>query len=306
MWDSKRNDFVEGFELQFPCFISPKIDGIRCGIQNATALSYTGKPIRNKATYEQMSLSMYDGLDFEFTIGDWAEPDVFNKTTRAIMTGGGEPEFQCHIFDEFSTPDEPYWKRLEGLRVRVDVLNGNFFGRDPFKVVPQVLVNNYEELMLQEQEFISLGFEGAMTRLPDAKYKFGRATLREQNLLKLKRFSHTEAKIIGYEEEMENTNPTFYDVYGKAVKSNTKDAKSGKGRLGKYICVCPEYEEQFSVSCTTMPHAERLERWQTREKDIGKYIRFKHLKHGEKDKPRHPMYAGLRDKSDFMEKGHEF
>lgn len=306
IWDSKADDFVEGLDLRFPLFVSPKIDGIRCGVQQAHALTYTGKPIRNKETFEQMSLEMYNGLDFEFTVGGSFGDGVFTRTTKAIMSGKGRPEFECHIFDDFSNPNISYKERLENMKSRVDVLNKNFFGRDPFRLVPQILVNDYAELLEQDALFLEQGYEGSMTRDPNGIYKNGRSTLREQYLLKLKRFSHTEAKIIGYEEEMENTNVTLYDVYGKAFKQNTKDAKAGKGRLGKYVCECPEYDEPFLVSCTTMPHAERLERWETRDQDIGKYIRFKHLKHGEKDKPRHPMFAGFRDKDDFMEPEHAF
>lgn len=305
-WDSKRETFVEGFEYKFPLFISPKVDGIRCDVQQETALTYTGKLLKNVATREQLSLEMYNGLDFELTDGVAYGDGVFSRATKAFMSIKGTPEFTCNIFDDFTNPDAPYSERLAAMRERVDVLNRNFFGRDPFNIIPQIEVNSVEEVLFYDEQFLSQGYEGSMTRIASGRNKAGRSTLREQYLIKLKRFSHTEAKIIGYEEEMENTNVTLYDVYGRAFKRNTKDDKSGKGRLGKYICECPEYEEPFLVSCTTMPHAERLERWLTRDKDIGKYIRFKHLKHGEKDKPRHPMFAGFRDKDDFMEPEHAF
>lgn len=305
-WDSKENDFISGFEYKFPLYISPKIDGIRCGVQQETALTYTGKLLKNDATREQLSLEMYNGLDFELTDGLPYGDGVFSRAQKAFMKKKGSPEFSCHIFDDFTNPDAPYSERLAKMKERVDILNSNFFGRDPFRIVPQYEVNSVEEVLYYDELFLSEGYEGSMTRVKNGRNKAGRSTLREQLLLKLKRFCHTEAVIVGYEEEMENTNPTIYDVYGKAIKSNTKDAKSGKGRLGKYLCRCPEYEEVFAVSCTTMPHEERLKRWQTAHLDVGKYIRFKHLKHGEKDKPRHGMFAGFRDPDDFIEKGHEF
>lgn len=301
-WDSKKKEFDEKFLKNFKgeYFLSPKIDGIRCAIQNGVALTYTGKKIRNADIYQSLSLPLFDNLDFEITCGPWNAPDVYTKTYSRVMKASSTGEYHVNIFDDFTHPEWEYERRVQSLSEKIDDLNHKFFGANPFRLVPQKPIVGFDALLLGVEENILNGFEGSMLRRKDGIYKEGRSTLIEQYLLKVKMFSHSEARIIGYEEEYENTNETFYDVYGKAIKRKTKDGKEGKGRLGKYLCVSPDYSEPFKVSCMTMTHAERESRWLSREKDIGQYLRFKHLKHGEMDRPRHPLYAGFRHPDDFL------
>lgn len=303
LWDSEKQCYVK--DIKFPCFVSPKIDGIRAGVQESGCYAFSGNPTTNDYARNFMSNHLFHGLDFEFSVGPSNDPDVYAKTFSGIQTKSGEPEFQCNIIDDFSIGSEPFVERYNVLKQRVVDLNEyckEVLGieREIFVLIEQILVHDEEGLLAAELKFLEMGYEGAMTRQPYAVYKHGRCSVIHQGLNKLKRFSHTEATIIAGYEENENLNDEELDAYGRTKRSSHKENMVGIGRLGGYICTSDAYPGvTFRVSATTMPHKERSEKWGTLDEDIGKLIRFKHLKHGEKDRPRHPLYAGFRDPSDL-------
>src|SRR5690606_23922036 len=128
----------------------------------------------------------------------------FNKISSAIMSDGGEPDFRFCVFDYVSTSlTEPYKQRM----ARLEALDLPDFCE---KVLPAV-INSKEELIDFEKKCLEAGYEGIMVRSPDSPYKCGRATLKQGWLLKVKRFKDSEATIIGFEEQMENTNEATID-----------------------------------------------------------------------------------------------
>ena len=62
-------------------YASPKLDGIRCMIQDGVALSRSLKPIRNEFIQSILSNPMFDGLDGEIISGDPTANDVYRITT---------------------------------------------------------------------------------------------------------------------------------------------------------------------------------------------------------------------------------
>ena len=58
------------FESKSEMYASPKLDGIRCMIQDGVALSRSLKPIRNEFIQSILSNPMFDGLDGEIISGD--------------------------------------------------------------------------------------------------------------------------------------------------------------------------------------------------------------------------------------------
>src|SRR5437899_138139 len=76
------------------------------------------------------------------------------------------------------------------------------------------------------------GFEGVMLRKPDGPYKFGRSTVREGYLMKVKRFTQEEAVVVGYEEQETNLNEATKDALGHTKRSSHKAGKRPAGVLG--------------------------------------------------------------------------
>ena len=83
--------------------MSPKIDGIRCHIEEVNgvnvAMSRANKPIPNRSLQKRIQHFPL-GLDGELTVGEPCASDVFRKTTSALMSQDGEPDFRFNVFDE--------------------------------------------------------------------------------------------------------------------------------------------------------------------------------------------------------------
>lgn len=291
------------YELEkvvFPVYGAFKLDGYRCVGVDGKAKTNSLKDFRNK--FVQFCLggfSQLNGLDGELIVGPPNAPNVFNTST-ILMATDSQPNFKFFVFDDFSRPDDPYEVRLTTLRRRAREFN-EVSDSSRVVVLEQRLINNAAELELFEQEALSLGYEGIMIRRPDGKYKFGRSTVKEGYLLKVKRFSHGEGTIVGFKERMHNENDAFENELGHITRSSSLEGLVGAGMMGALELKHPDYDGTFFVGCGTMTHEESLWAWENRESLRGLVSRFKWFPHGTKDKPRHGMYAGLRDNDDLGE-----
>ena len=290
---------------RFPVLGSPKIDGIRAHIVNGIVYSRSGKPIRNKHIQRTLGCDRFNGFDGELCFGRMNAPDVYNKTSKGVMSVNGSEEFgdldfDFHVFDCYLDPDLPHRARMGHVRREVLPLAYPSPLYVPMiKFIDQVIISNLEELDQYEADCLAQGFEGIMLRDPELGYKFGRSTAKEGRLLKVKRFAHSEARIVGFEELMHNTNEAVESELGRTKRSTAKDGMVPGGMLGAYIVEHPDYAKQFNVSCGSMDNDERKARCASRFRDFGKLCRFKYLPHGTKDVPRHPLFDGFRDPDDL-------
>lgn len=272
---------------KFPCFASPKIDGIRALGTKGGLLSRTLKLIPNSHT--QARFADCEGLDGELVVGSPTDPNCMQKTSSGVMSKKGVPDVKLYVFDRWDLKGVGYSDRLSAIHS--DNMN--------VIILPQCLIHDQEELDAFEAECIELGYEGVITRALDGEYKMGRSTTNEGGMLKVKRFSHGEARIVGFEELMHNDNETYLSELGYDVRSSHAENLRPSGRLGSYICYHPDYEGTFGVSCGTMTHAQAKWAWENREQTLGDITRFKHFAHGVKVKPRHGVWAGFRHNEDL-------
>lgn len=278
-------------KLKYPLLGTPKLDGIR-SIKQGRALSSSFKDIPNKYIQRRM-MEVPDGTDGELIVPGMP----FNKISSAIMSEDGEPDFRFCVFDYVSTSlTEPYKQRM----ARLEALDLPDFCE---KVLPTV-INSKEELIDFEKKCLEAGYEGIMVRSPDGPYKCGRATLRQGWLLKVKRFKDSEATIIGFEEQMENTNEATIDELGRTKRSKHKAGMVGKNTLGKFIVrevgSTPWNGREFGVGTGEGLTADlRKEIWDNRDKYLGKMIVYKYQVHGVKELPRLPIWKGFRDPRDL-------
>lgn len=289
-----------------PRLASGKIDGFRGVCYSGSIFTRSAKPISNdfvrghiEAVNKYISL---DGLDGELIVGDPTDPKVFQGTSGALRRKDGEPDFTFCVFDDFSNPELPFSSRLNEAAVRVEsanklsLMNGL---QARFVLVEHVLINTHDAMDQYEKEQLELGYEGIMTRAVDGGYKFGRSTLKEGLLLKVKRFTHSEARIVGFEELMHNDNEAFTNELGKTSRSDHAENKRPSGMIGAYVCESDEFPGvTFNVSCGSMTHEEKRQRLQSFDQDKSEIVRFKWLKHGTKDRPRHALFDGFRAPED--------
>ncbi len=291
---------------KMPRLASGKIDGFRGVCYAGSIFTRSAKPISNnfvRAYIELVNKHIdVNGLDGELVVGNPQDPKVFQGTSGALRAKDGEPDFTFYVFDDFSNPDLTFMARLDRAALRIEQIEIMLCSVNipcRFKLVPHELINTQEALDQYEEEQLALGYEGIMTRAVDGGYKFGRSTLKEGLLLKVKRFTHSECRIVGYEELMHNDNPMFIDELGRSARSDHAENKRPSGMIGAYICESDDFPGvTFNVSCGSMTHEERRQRLLSFEQDKSEIVRYKWLKHGTKDRPRHALFDGFRAPED--------
>lgn len=278
-------------KLQFPMYCSSKLDGIRCCVHPTLGpVTRTLKPIPNKYIFNCLKHKALAGLDGELIVGSAVAKDVCNTTQSAVMSYDGEPEFTYYVFDHFLDFDYTYDRRLDIVYDQVNAFTPDF----PFQVLflSQELVRSIDSVIAYEESCHELGYEGAMVRSPTAPYKFGRATLKQQYLMKLKRFEDAEATIIGFEALERNTNEPTKDAFGLQKRSSHQAGKIADNLLGKLHVTADPWGE-FDVG-SGLDTQLRTEIWNNQDKYKGATITFKYLPYGSKLKPRHPIFKGFR------------
>lgn len=271
----------------FPVEATPKIDGIRALKVGGKVLSRTFKPIPNKYIRQRLERLLPDGSDGEVLFGD-----TFQTCTSMVMSADKVPEGMVtyFMFDYVrSDVRRPYTDRMADMRAF-------FGGKDSLEdgwvqVVPlyPVSLATKDELDAFEEHVLGEGFEGVMVRKPDGAYKFGRSTLREGLLLKIKRFSDDEAVVIGVEELLHNENETTRDAFGHSKRSSHQDNKRPAGVLGALV-VRSKAGVEFKIG-TGFSAEDRKTLWHRRKSLTGQWVKYKFLEVSVKTAPRHPVFT---------------
>ena len=136
-----------------------------------------------------------------------------------------------------------------------------------------------------------------MVRSMNGPYKQGRSTLKEGYLLKIKRFVDEEAIIIGFDEKMHNTNEAKVDALGYTERSTSKEGMIGASTLGALVVQSEKWGE-FRIG-TGFDDVLRKEIWENKDKYLSQLAKFKYFATGVVEKPRFPVYLGIRNKMDI-------
>jgi DNA ligase-1 len=279
-------------KLFFPCYVTPKFDGIRCLIKDGIAVSRTLKPIRNKHV-QAMLKGLPDGLDGELMLEDTA---TFSEVSSAIMREEGEPNFRYLVFDYFREGfkfrTDGYLQRMKDLELQAATVS-----RFVSVILPEQ-IDSLEMFELFESKCLEAGFEGVMIRKGDGPYKFGRSTSNEGYLLKWKRFVDSEAEVLGYVEQTHNANEKEKDALGHSKRSQHKENLVPVGTLGALLVHDVKTKIEFSIG-TGFSGADRAYIWGMRKKLLGKIVKYKYQEIGVLEKPRFPVFLGFRDKEDM-------
>lgn len=284
-------------EIGFPMYASPKIDGIRAVIKGGV-ISRSLKPIPNKFIQSQLSFACLEGLDGELIVGEPFAHNAMQSTSSGVMSREGEPAFTYYVFDYWNGPkDTPYSERYVLLRRHVEALDW-FSHTTRIVVLEQVLVNNSNELKDFEESCLRQGYEGVILRKPSGIYKFGRSTVRESYLLKVKRFADSEARILSVEELLHNGNESTTDERGYAKRSSHQANKVPMNTLGALLVEDVHTGQRFGIG-TGYTAEQREQLWSQREQLIGKLVKYKYFEVGSKDAPRFPVFLGFRSVLDI-------
>lgn len=275
-------------KVKFPCYVSPKLDGIRVLGMNGKAMTRSMKELPNRYIQSIFASGIYDGLDGEIIVGPPNAPDVYRVTNSAVMSRDGEPNFTYHVFDRWDMPNARFEDRFIGLH-ELDIPR--------ISIVPHSRMSE-KGLLDVEQEWLEAGYEGVMGRSIDGIYKYGRATMKEGILWKLKRMSTSEAVIEGVVELERNLNEAKLNELGYTERSTAKGGMAGGDTMGALLVRDIETSVLFSIG-TGFTSDERDAIWVNRGSIVGKIITYNHFSIGNYDKPRFPSFKGFRDKRDL-------
>lgn len=281
-------------KLRYPVLVSPKLDGVRAVVKDGVVRYRSLKPIPNE--HVQGLFRHLEGFDGELILGDPTDPDVFRLTSAAVRRKEGEPEVTFWVFDRFDMGARPFKDRMYALLYSA---TRHTIPLEQYRCI------SHEELRRVEEAALREGFEGLMIRDPQRPYKFGRSTLKECYLLKLKRFAQDEAVVVGFEELMHNGNEATTDALGLTERSSHKANMVPSGTLGALIVrgINGPFEGvQFSIG-SGFSAKERSDIWAYRETYQDRIVTYKHFLMGAYQAPRFPTFKGFRDAEDMEELG---
>lgn len=279
-------------QISFPKWVSPKLDGIRCKIKDGVAYARSGKPIPNEYVQKCLSKRALEGLDGELIIGDPTDPKCYNKTTSAILSRHGEPDFMFHVFD-MDVEGMAYSDRMRLAAKAVDKYTARCV------MVQHDLVDNTDALAQMEEHYVAEGYEGVMLNDPLGAYKDGRSTVKQQTLMKLKRFMDSEARILDAEPLRVSIGNERTSTGKRSSKAENKQALD---MLGAFIVKDLVTGVEFSVGSgfTERQRSQLWQSWQHYKPELLKLImKYKFQPAGMKDKPRFPTFQGWRYPEDM-------
>ena len=159
-------------------------------------------------------------------------------------------------------------------------------------------INSLLEFEMFENKCLEAGFEGVMIRKGDGRYKFGRSTSNEGYLLKWKRFTDSEAEVLGFVEQNHNANEKEKDALGHSKRSQHKENLIPVGALGSLLVRDIRTKIDFGVG-TGFNEADREHLWKIRKSLIGKIIKYRYQPVGVKEAPRFPVFLSFRHGEDM-------
>ena len=268
----------------WPLYVQPKLDGVRCLIQAeqidhfsrpikyvVKAYSRTGKEWKNIEHILQELVPFFEKYPNVILDGELYNHDLKNDFEKIIslvrktkptdedrLESAEKVQFHC-----YDTVDE--WTIFEDRNLFVmNELRDN----KSIRTVPTMLVRETEEIEAEHEDFLELGYEGSIIR-KNKPYECKRSW----TLMKVKDFSDAEAIIVGYEE-------------GKGKR---------EGTLGKFIM---QDEEGNQFGCPPgkgYTYADMTIMLNNIHKYMGQTATFTYFERTKAGSYRHPLFKGLRN-----------
>ncbi len=281
-------------KIKYPCLCSNKLDGIRCIFKDGKMLARSLKPITSNTLQKRFQLLKDMTANGKLTFDGelYCHGMEFREISHFVRKSDAEVpmELKFHCFDVVIDNDYSH-----KFTYRKSALEGIRDMNDDVEIVNQKEIKNEAELNKEFEVALKAGYEGLILRAPDGPYKYGRSSVTEGFLLKIKPFSSFDSKVIRVEERMKNTNDAQTNELGRSFRRDTKDQKESTGIAA---CLVTEYKGIQMRVTLTGNEAFRTEIWENKESYIGKMFEFRGMTIGMKDVPRHPTFLRFREDRD--------
>ena len=262
--------------IEYPCYVQPKFDGVRCFAKKISETEVTYASRRNKKykTLEHLTLYFLEMLN----VGDIVDGEVyihdvtFQGIIRRVKKLRPESiELKFHAYDIIRThnPNMPYSERCEDLSDMLDELYCNHHSYcETITNCPTYRVENEQDIYQYHDKFVKKGFEGVIIRNSDGLYKFN---ARSNDLQKYKEFIDEEFKIVG------------------AIET---DDGNHRGCI-KFICETKQGLEFTSYPKGTLDKRRRM--FNEKDKYIGKMLTVRYQQLSEEGVPIFNVGIAVRD-----------
>ena len=271
--------------IEFPCFVQPKLDGLRCVVYRDPATGEIRRQSRTGTYFDTMShiaeslAPLFARFPNAILDGELYTTEIpFEELAGLIKTKKLTPQdyeklcvIEYHIYD---IVDEtmPYHARHDSIKkmfaqVAASSSSSPHVLPRYIRLVPTIEAKTPAEFKAEFGRFIEEGYEGIMLRNKTGMY---RCNYRSHDLQKYKEFMEDEFKIVGFTQ--------------------------GDGRdKGTVIWICDTKEgNEFRVRPRgTMESRRKL--YQTGEKFVGKMLTVIFQELTEEGKPRFPVGKDVRE-----------
>ena len=264
-------------------YIQPKLDGVRCMIQceqhmnylnnEIVAYSRTGKEWKNIDHILEQLLPFFDKYPNVVLDGELYNHDLRDNFEKIIsLVRKTKPTDE----DRLESAEKVQFHCYDWVNKSLDFEGRNYFIQKHFaynatfmpkiKTLQYGLVFNTEEVEAQHKELLEQGYEGSILR-KNALYECKRSW----NLLKVKDFSDSEAKIIDW-------------VEGKGKRIGT---------IGKFQAVDADGNEFGMPVMDNFSYLQ--ENFKEMQSWVGKTATFTYFERTKKGSYRHPLFKSIRD-----------
>jgi DNA ligase 1 len=288
------NDQVDLTTLTYPMLASTKLDGIRAIFKGGELYSRSLKTLPNENLHEKFKhLKEFSKKHNVILDGELFCTSVpFNALSGIIRSDNqklpDDLKFWCFdlLTDENGSFEERY-RQYKTLWHLSDVV-----------CCEQTLVFSAEDVTKMFDTALLRGYEGLILRNPHSKYKFGRATIKENIAYKVKPFQSFDSEITGVIQATEAREGSERTV-DELGYSRTSKKKDDRVLIEKACAFEVVYEGTALHVSLAMTDLEKEEVWKNRKQYIGRIIEWKGMLVGSKDVPRHPVFLRFRgDKED--------
>ena len=243
-------------KIKFPCFVQPKLDGMRALGSAENLISRTGKVID--------TLSHIDLSDLEDVILDgelYAHGISFQENMKLIKKyrPGATEQVKYHVYD--IVMDAPF-----SLRTAILLNTVLEIYSEKIEVVPSYKVFDFGDIDRLHQQFIASGYEGTIIRHSDEGYQVNK---RSSQLLKYK---------------------DFLDEVYEIVDVVTSESRPEQGVI---VCLCKKTNQTFNTGMK-FSHEQRENILKNKGEYIGEMAEIRFFEYTDGGLPRFPVCVGVR------------
>lgn len=293
---------VEMSKVRYPVYISPKVDGNRGMVQNGVLLGRGLVPIPNPFVQSILARPELEGFDGELICGEPNDPEVLSNTNSLLRSKSNDPaDLRFMVFDLLNEPDKNLQERLATLKTRYAKLPKDL--KQYVKLMPQTLAKDEAAVIKQETAWLADGYEGAIMRSPESKYANKRSSMKDQALMKLKRFKDAEAVLVDcYPLTVGCSAAQSIMKSGQLTAEQIKNLPDSEQAAAGYIVQDITSKAQFHLGTPPMTLEERRSLWKNKGVLKGKIVKYKYFPYGmdpETKIPRHATMIGFREEFDL-------